>query len=393
MRMQNDKNVPASTGVSIVLKGLSYRHWRMEQERSGSFKKDLQLAKLLCFLDGVAAKLDFGENEVAVQQWIAVAGLDEVCEGLVGKKCWQRATKLAAKHGFHFDLIRKGGVEADGPADSWKTWVETQEHGINEGSTLYVTEEDGKRRFRYDGDEDFAGEKPAEELSRSFVIPYARHPRDESIVGWRDNKSFCKLEVKAGSVKELNGFKTQAIYIARALPDTKFLLAQELLSEFYDNQSWDKFNTVLAAIRDYRKAAQERSLEDCRNGRKVVYFRKYKTFTLYSPVIWAELSDEVRAEFQARTDCWKIYQHRLGRLEAMVNDLNEIREALDQGVLVGDVESWELYVSMARRVADEVISVGPWHFKRLLKGHYDVLFGRSKVTDADIFGDDGDLLS
>lgn len=403
----------------------------------------------LSWLKGVLDSLHLGEGTPDVVAFLELTGVDEYAVSMLndagtrrdwdndlpvkerelgspsvdGAKVWAKAKAMAKKYEVPIKFYRE--LTAPGElSGSYKSWINTQHHGVVEASMQYVHEEDGRRFVGYDGDDEFDNSKSiVDQMNRSYTIPYARFNSegDYTEVLWTKESPEGKLsapvkgkerargEVKVRKGKDGKEYKIMAIYVAKSL-ETKPYLLQDRIDAAYANQDWDKFNMLLGAQREYQNSMKDRSINVKTGIRKIlgktgktwdqrVYLMEFQGFVLHSVVTFKELPDHVQKEIQAKRDRWKINQPIWAIYNAFkqnvtkdVMQLAEIQDAVHNGILKGDDLGWDCYLTSLRRVAQEIGVRAPWLFKPLLKPFYKDLFLGRKVVNVPLFNDEGDIL-
>lgn len=236
---------------------------------------------------------DNPENREFIQ---GIGGEDEWMAGTLGAGKTKQLLAALKRHDMQFNMWIPV-VQKEGMSDKQKTFLETRAHGLVDTSVKYVMEDGQDRGTYYDGDMDVDPTKPASEQDKNtgFRIPYLRERTSYSIfTRGEDGKSQLVKEVAAGQPKEIGGYKVMQIYMAKQLPATKaedYQLVQWKLNQLAETQQWDKLGYLAAMMRDYRKCAGQRQLQDKDNGTRRVYYKEYGNVVLFSPIVFDELSE------------------------------------------------------------------------------------------------------
>lgn len=395
---------------------------------------------------GFAADVDFLreaystlaiEGNLEMLEWIAKVGIDSVGAGLLGKKGWNQFRKLVKGYGLIepqilqplYRKVQVPGIpflftpEVDEKVFERSEAFEhivlhkahyTKDSGPGSGGSSYTTTKIGTRTVE---ELVFDSADADTEMAEGFTLPYARARGDFSVVGWKDNVSFCARSVegpkapsngnpgKSGDVLTYTGRdgedrKVLAVYVSRVFPTQELYIDAEtgyekvrqlaparLLSDVVQTalqralanggQAWNQFRALVNASKEYNLAMRERTVGEGKNGRHRVWTMKMGPLTIFSQVAFKDLP---KAEQERLTHSWAVQHEIRTKLEELTN----LQAALDLPLNKGNdklaIQVAELVRDLHKRILE---TESYWAFKSL-KPWYSIIF----ANDAPVSFDD-----
>lgn len=412
---------------------LNLNAFELEAGRNGdgrfsAFAKDVET-----LMAGYSA-LDLGGNPEMLE-WVNRVGVHAVGVAMMGKGAWKRFTFLLRTHGLiepavMQPLYRKVQVpaipflftpEVDEKVFERSEAFEhvvlhsahyTKDSGPGSGGSSYTTTKVGTRTVE---ELVFDSADADSEIGESFTLPYARARGDFSVVGWKDNTSYCARSVegpkppkdgqpgKSGDILTYEGRdgqdrKVLALYVTRTFPTQEVYTSEEgyekvrtvasarLLHEVISTslqralanggQAWNQFRALVNAAKDYGRAMKDRTVGEGRNGKARVWTMQVGPLTLFSQVAFKDLPEK---EQQALTHQWAVQADIRSKLEELTN----LQAALDQPLNKGNDKLAIQVAELVRVLHARIVETESyWAFKSL-KPWYNIVFANSEPVSFD----------
>ena len=406
-------------------------------ELSG-FVIDLKVAKDLEVLEAGYTTITF-EDEPANRWFIQGLGEteEERLQALLGEEADQFC-KLVRKYNLllprvwlpeyaevHFpilftvDMIRKimaAEAEDEKTRSSAFEWFvqngktnDTKDHG----ATYRTSNSEGEEVEVYDGDTSF-DEKTGEREHKGPRLPYARYQTDHSLVGWRDNKSFCADLRKKGDVitylsKEGDKVKVLDIRIAKVFPTWRPLVTTGLFLRYIQvakenlfhnvvqakfeaamaegGKSWDLFRGFVALAKEYKDSLKNGDCKYLHNGGRPVWVLQKSGFVLFSPVVVDDYDREDTKARAIKTEYWKDVDRARSYLAAAA----ERQAKVGAGVELLGAE-FEAQLRDVRAAHKLIQANAAWFLWKELKPFIKLAYQASQATEAEVADEISKLL-
>lgn len=417
-----------SLGEMVAANAINLEAGRNGDERYMAFAADVD------FLKEAYATLSV-EGNLDLQEWVRKVGIDSVGVGLLGADGFKKFRKLLKSYGLIepvvlqplYRKVQVPGVpflftpEVDEKEFTRSEGFEhivlhkahyTKDSGPGSGGSSYTTTKVGTRTVE---ELVFDSADADTEMAEGFTLPYARARGDFSVVGWKDNVSFCARSVegpkppkdgqpgKGGDILTYEGKdgqdrKVLAVYVTRSFPTQEVYTSEEgyekvrtlgaarLLSDVVQlalkralsngGTAWNQFRALVDASKQFNLAMRERTVGEGRNGRVRCWTLKVGQLTLFSQVAFKDLNPE---EQQALTHQWAVQADIRAKLEELTNLQASLDQPLNKGNAALAIQVAEAVRALHKRIVE---TESFWAFKSL-KPWYSIIFSNDAPVSFD----------